>query len=35
MKKLGRVSRLTRGVVVIGMIEDLVDRPPGSRYPAV
>lgn len=35
MKKLGRVSQLTRGAVIIGMIEDLVDRPPGSRYPAI
>lgn len=34
MKKLGRVSEQTRGAVIVGMVEDLVDRPPGSRFPA-
>lgn len=33
MIKLGRVSKVTRGAVLTGLIEDLDTCPPGSRYP--
>lgn len=34
MIKLGKISKLIRGAVIAGWIEDLLTRPPGSMYPA-
>lgn len=33
MKKLGRVSRLTRGPEVPGFVEDYITRPKGNQLP--
>ena len=33
MVKLGRVSKETRGAILPQMIEDLVVRNPGNKYP--
>lgn len=33
MLKLGRVSKETRGAVIIGFVEDLATLVAGSKYP--
>ena len=33
MLKLGRVSKTTRGAIIVGFVEDLVTLAPGSKYP--
>lgn len=32
MIKLGRVSKITRGAIRVGWVEDLLNYPPGNKF---